>query len=923
MRFWCRGLVLASVFSMGISSPLASQTTIVITPRLDESPSSQRGFYPHRPIKRPSVGLVLSGGGARGVAQIGVLRVLERHGIPVDLIAATSLGAVVGGLYASGYTPDELEHLTLTTDWDEVLSLSDAAKRSDLFIDQKVADDRSFMAVRFEGLEPVIPLAVSTGQRLTDFLSKQTLQSLYHPNPSFDNLRIRFRAISTDLISGKRILMKSGSLAEALRASATVPLLFSPIERDTMQLIDGGLITNIPVDVARAEQCDIVVAVNSTSSLRNKVELTAPWQTADQIMGIMMQASNEQQLEQADVIITPRIGKHLSSNFSGLDSLIALGEQAAEAAIPELKELYNKKFDEMIGRELAQMAPSLYESRTKLPQLQLTRVETRGSGIPDSVWRAIESRAASDTFTLVDVYRQLCDLYQLGTFNSVSGVLVRDSSGLRLVYNVNQNPMFARVEISGWKLIDRSILEAQFADLVLKPLNPDAVNAALEDMMRLYRDIGYSLARISSTSFDPITGTLRVNINEGIIDRIDVQGGVRTLDYFVLREFPLQEGEVFEIDEANNGLVNIASTTLFEYVYLEVTYPTDNPQVTIRLKERPTQLVRLGVRADNERNLQGSIDIRDENFRGSGSQLGLTLSGGARNREYTLEYRTIRLFDTYLTFHVGAFYSLYDTYVYGDVPLMSRSRWERERIGEYRDIRFGGRLVFGSQLERLGNATIEFNVQKARIKNRENFESLEEQYLLSTFRVGTIIDTRDSYPFPRSGIGMNISYEIASKALGSDVGYNALRVMYENYTSLGDEHTLHPKLTLSVADRTMPLGQQFRLGGRESFFGTNEDDRRGRQLLLINLEYRYRVPIQILFDTYLRFRYDLGSISSVPEEIKLSQFRHGLGLELALDSPVGPAIVGVGKGFQFIRDFPDNPVQEGPFIFYFHLGYAF
>ncbi|MFN0156879.1 MAG: patatin-like phospholipase family protein [Bacteroidota bacterium] len=922
IQSWCRGFAVAVALCACVPSSLFTQSNIIITPRLDESPSSQRGFYPHKPLKRPRIGLVLSGGGARGVAQIGVLRALERHGIPVDLISATSLGAVVGGLYASGYTTDELEHLVRTTDWDDVLSLSDPTRRKDLFVDQKIADDRSFMAIRFEGLEPVIPSAVSSGQRLTDFLSTQTLQSLYHPYPSFDDLKISFRAIATDLISGRRILMKEGSLAEALRASATVPLLFSPIERDSMQLIDGGLISNIPVDVAHAESCDIIIAVNSTSSLRNRVELTAPWQTADQIMGIMMQTANEQQLSLADIIITPQIGKHLSSDFTGLDSLIQIGDRAAEAAMAEIKTLYKRKFNEMVDREVA-ASESLFISASASDTLsvQHVRAEVRGAGIPDSLWQAIVSRSASGEFSLAEVYRDLCALYELGTFNDVSAELVQDSSAWRIVYNVDQNAMFARVEIEGWKLIEESVLKEKFAELMFTPLRPEGVNAALEETMRLYRVLGYSLARIESTSFDPITGRLLVRINEGVIDRIVVAGAARTQDYSVLREFPLEEGDVFRIEKARTGLVNINSSTLFEYVYLEVAYPEEHPVLTIRLKERPSQLVRLGVRADNERNLQGSVDIRDENFRGTGSQLGLTLAGGSRNREYTLEYKTIRLFDTYLTFNVGAFFSLHDAFVYDDVSLMSQTRWERRRVGEYRDIRVGGRLIFGSQLERLGNATVELNVQRARIKNLENFESLEDQYLLSMFRVGTIIDTKDAYPFPTSGIGLKLSYEIASRFLGSDVGYNALHVMYESYSSLGGRHTLHPKLTLGVGDRTMPLGQQFRLGGRESFFGVNEDDRRGRQLLVINLEYRYLVPFRILFETYVRFRYDLGSISSVPEEIKFNQFRHGLGLELALDTPVGPALFGVGKGFQFVRDLPDNPIQQGPFLLYFHIGY--
>jgi NTE family protein len=170
----------------GPASHAAEGGVIPIRPHLDEPRAGRAGPVPPRQLKRPRVALVLSGGGARGAAQIGVLRVLERYNIPVDFIAATSMGAIVGGLYASGYTVDEIETLAEETPWDEVLSLTEETKRTELFVDQKISGDRSFLAVRFQGFEPVIPAAVSSGQRLTDFLSARTLQALYHPVPDFE-----------------------------------------------------------------------------------------------------------------------------------------------------------------------------------------------------------------------------------------------------------------------------------------------------------------------------------------------------------------------------------------------------------------------------------------------------------------------------------------------------------------------------------------------------------------------------------------------------------------------------------------------------------------------------------------------------------------------------------------------------------------
>ena len=915
LKYWSTSLFLVLL----LPSVLHSQAGIIIRPRFDSLLTPRHEFYPFKFQKRPRVALVLSGGGARGATQIGVLKALERHHIAIDFIAATSMGAIVGGLYASGYTTVEIESLALHTDWDDILSLSEETKRTDLFVDQKLQEDRSFLVVRFKGLEPVIPAAVSSGQRLTDFLSTQTLQALYHPDPSFDDLKVRFRAVTTDLISGRRIVLDSGSLAEALRASATVPLVFNPLKRDSMELIDGGLISNIPVDIAKDEGYDIVIAVNATSGLRNADELKAPWQTADQIMGIMMQGPNEESLKQADVVITPHMGKHLSSDFSGLDTLIRKGDEAAEMAMGQIVQLYHEKIHQFEGGDEEEILPDV-------------SVALAGGSLPDSLWLSIVGRARSGHMTLHDVREDVRAIYTIGDFNDVYAEVTEDMGAFasddhldtlrtRVVYHIAPNPIVQKVVFIGCKVIPAEELQGDVAALVGLPANYATEQAAMEQVLRRYRQKGYSLSHIETETFDQWTGILTVHINEGIIGRIEVEGGERAQDKFVLREFPLHEGDVFQIDEANQGILNISSTTLFEYVYLEVSYAHHDPRLTIRIKERPSQLVRLGLRIDDERNLQGSMDIRDENFRGLGMELGLNLSGGARNKAAALEFKAHRLFTTYLTFNVSAFYSTFDSYFYGDAPNQDENHWDRIQLGEYRDERYGGRLTFGRQLEKLGNATIDFSLQEVRIRNKENAELLRERYRLSMVRLGTVIDTKNSYPFPTSGSGMNISYEFAFKGLGSEVGYNALRFMYESFATWNERHTFHPKFTFGFADRTMPLGEQFRLGGRDMMYGTREDDRRGRQMLLMNLEYRYHLPIRILFDSFVGIRLDMGSISATQEEIKFAALRYGIGAELALDTPIGPATFAAGQGFFFGRNLPDNPIQQGPFLLYFMIGY--
>ena len=897
--------------ALTVTAPAGERITL--RPHFDDSRAERPALIAHRQLKRPRVALVLSGGGARGVAQIGVLRILERYNIPVDFIAATSMGAIVGGLYASGYTVAEIEALALDTPWDDVLSLSEETNRTELFVDQKIAGDRSFLAVRFQGFEPVIPSAVSSGQRLTDFLSARTLQALYHPVPDFDHLKIPFRAVATDLVSGTRVVLKDGSLAEALRASATFPLLFQPIEKNGMQLVDGGLLSNIPVDVARSKGYDLVIVVNSTSSLRPPSEIfRAPWQTADQIISIMMNQENASQLPAADIVITPDVGKHLSSDFHGLDTLIEAGAAAAEKGMPEILSLYAKKLARM--REEGDTTRAIF-----------TRTSVAFAGAPpsESLRAAIEKGSQAGVVTRKELQADVEDLYASGRYTDVAAEIETDSGTTRVTFTLTGNPVLRGVKIEGNLLLPSARFAPVIAHMEGYPLDADSVRGKLEGILRLYRSAGYSLARIDTAWFEQPACVLHVRINEGVIHAIDVRGGVRTRDAFVLSEFPLHVGDVFQIDRARKGITNIASTTLFDFVYLEVTYDAGQPMITIRLQERPSQLVRIGTRADNERYLQGLLDIRDENFQGSGMDLGMTVAGGQRNLDVVMEYKARRLFNSYLTFGVGGFIKTLDSYLYTDGPAEEQYHWTRDVAAEYRDIRYGVDLAFGTQLERLGNATLELILEDVRVKSLDRAAALEDRYRLALIRLGTIVDTKDRSPFPLSGVGLDISYEFAVDGLGSNISYNSLHVMYETFTTWGRRHTLHPRFTMGVADKTMPFAQEFRLGGLDSFFGTREDDRRGRELLLMNMEYRYFLPFKVLFESYLRVRYDLGTISEIPEDIKFSTLRHGLGLELAFDTPIGQAAVGAGKSFFFNRDLPNNPVQQGPLLWYFVIGYQF
>ncbi len=884
-----------------------------IEPALEYRPHPFPLLLRHASPKRPRIGLVLSGGGARGIASIGVLRAFEKANIPVDFIVGTSVGSIIGGLYAAGYSVDDLVALSDSTNWQEILSLTEETRRSDLFYDQKLARDKSLLVLRFDGFEPVLPEAFSSGQRLTLYLNILALQGIYHPSPSFDDLRIPFRAVATDLISGKRIVLDRGDLSEALRASVSVPLLFSPVVRDSTELLDGGLVSNIPADIARNWGADIVVVVDVTSPLRGAAELNTPWGVADQIIGIAMQQANQQQLKIADYVVRPRLGEHLSTDFVGLDSLIRLGEEATEGLIGSLRRDLLKVWNPG-GR------PDSIPTELVNPTIVLD-----GAQRSDPVYAALRELEGKSV-SAEDVRQALRIMYDTGEIAEAKVIVESTPEKTLLLPAVRPNPVLTDVIFQGNKLVPSDTLQAIARPLLNKRINVHNCCGLFEDILRMYRREGYSLARIVSADFDSSTGIATIALDEGIVHRRTIFGTKKTKDYVIWRELPWSQGDAFDIHLVTAGLNNLYGTNLFEQVSLNVRREgegLDRQVVMINARERSTDLIRLGLMVNNERNVQPSVDMRDENFLGIASETGIHFFGGLRNRSYFWEFKANRIFNSYLTFDFKAFYQLKDINVFKDDPNNRPTRWNRVRDGEFREVREGVSLTFGTQLERLGQVTIEGRTEHQRVWSIFNQPLSSQSFHVSSVKIGTRVDSRDRFPYPREGVMMEFSYESGLVKTTDRLGFTKLSFDYASYRTFFGTQTISPRVRFGFGDETVPITEMFTLGGQESFYGFREDDARGRQLLALSLEYRYHLPIRILFDTYFKLRYDLGHIWQEAEQIRLKDMRHGVGIALGLDTPIGATEISVGRAFFIRKDLFDSPLSYGPLVAYFTMGYAF
>ena len=245
------------------------------------------------PPARPRVCLVLSGGGARGMAHIGVLRVIEELKVPVDCIAGTSMGAVVGGLYASGMSAAQIETTIRSVNWQE--AFRDAPPRRDLNFRRK-QDDRNFLVRLPLGLKHyhiLLPKGFIQGQTLQETLRQLTLP--FSNTTNFDELPTPFRAVATDLVTGDAVLLEKGDLSIAMRASISAPGVFAPVDYEGRLLVDGGLAENLPIDVARAMHADVLIVSDVSFPLQPRDKLDTALSISNQMLAIMVRKNADRQ----------------------------------------------------------------------------------------------------------------------------------------------------------------------------------------------------------------------------------------------------------------------------------------------------------------------------------------------------------------------------------------------------------------------------------------------------------------------------------------------------------------------------------------------------------------------------------------------------------------------------------------------------
>jgi NTE family protein len=290
-------------------------------------------------IKRPKIGLVLSGGGAKGFAHIGVLKVLEQAGVKIDYIGGTSMGAVVGGLYASGYSASQIDSIFTNTNFDELLS--DYIPRTTKSFYEKKNDELYAFTLPFNKFNIGVPIALSKGMYNYNLLTKLT-HNVRHIR-DFNKLPIPFVCVATDIENGQEVILNKGYLPQALLASSAFPTLFSPIDLDGHLLVDGGVSNNYPVEEVKRMGADIIIGVDVQDDLKDRNSLKDATRILVQISNLEMIESMKEKVKKTDIYLKPDISNFTVISFDQGKDIIRKGEDAAFAQYEQIKALGSKE----------------------------------------------------------------------------------------------------------------------------------------------------------------------------------------------------------------------------------------------------------------------------------------------------------------------------------------------------------------------------------------------------------------------------------------------------------------------------------------------------------------------------------------------------------------------------------------------------
>lgn len=873
-----------------VSSAYPEQRSAQFSLKYETVHGGLRVALPYAPDIYPRLGLALAGGGAKAAASIGVLKVLHQEGIPVAAVAGTSMGAGVGGLFAAGYTPDEIEKIFLGNDWNDIFN--DRPARAFLTQEQKEAGSRHLLEFTFQEGRFAPPFGLTAGQKLMNLLAMKTLAASFKSDLDFDRLAVPFRAVATDIETGEAVILDKGMLHEAIRASTAIPLVFQPIEIQGRLLVDGGLVNNLPVEVVRSMGSDIVIAIDSSAKLEKKERLASLVEIMSQSISLQVRRESERQAGLADLVITPDTSDYSFTDFPSMKRIIRKGEDAARAELPRIRGL---------------MKPKKTDHAENYRITSLTVKGNAGVSEPTvrfAMMQALWPREAGSA----DIFKALNEVYQLGYFSDVSLLVEKEGAGHRAILTVAENPVITAITITGNTILSHDTILSSLSWQAGRPLITTRIVEELDRIIASYRSRGYLLARVDRTEVKP-DGTLAISFYEGRVDSISLKSHTRTSRTLIRRETTTRVGEPLNFNSAAYDIQHLYALDYFESLSVDMSKSSQGGlDLTLRIKEKPANRIRLGLRYDLEDNFTGLTDIMVDNVGGRGVKLFLNSRYGNYS-DFTFGYRSPVVLRRNFLHTVDAFYRNRTFAIYED----------QHKVKELDITRKGAELSFGYQWFRFGDTYLRYRFVTDTTTETLGIKPPEETTRIGSWALLSTLDTRDSSTFAHKGALFRFSYETADESYGGTIDFSKTFLSGEEFIPIGDRHTLMLQASAGIGSGSIPYEEKYGIGGADylismPLLGYERREFTGDQLLAFAAAYRFRIldyQFSLLKAVYLNFAYQTANVWDEREDMSLHDLRNGGGIGLHADSVIGPVRLDIAKG------------EQGRWNVYFSAGFDF
>ena len=705
-------------------------------------------------LEYPKIGLVLSGGGARGIAHIGVLRILEENNIPIDYIGGTSFGALVAAFYASGYTPYQIEQIMKNLDWQGIINPQ--LEREKYYFYARQQKDKNIIRIQFKNWKIQFPSALSNMQKMRIRMAEYFTRANYISKNDFSKLHPPLFIIATNILDGMQNEFTNGNLIDALLASLAVPFVFSPVEIDTVLYLDGGLTNNLPISVMKRKPVDKIIASNTSSFLRKKKDLKSALGIGDQIINIMMKQSIDQEMQLADVVLRPASEQLTNTEFDKVEQFIKLGEDTTRNKINQIKKL-------------------LYSSS----------VDT--SYFIDKVVILTDHETPLDIHYLPEHYNYHYNeiinyLRMLKHHPAIKGLvasLIVKGKNTTLRIEIEKNPLLKKIDICGNTIYTQQTLLDGIGKInYLSQCSIEMIKKHIEDK---YVKDGYILAYIDSVNIN--NNKVTFHINEGVVANINVQGNEISKCSVIKREINTTTNTIFNINQIRKDIDRIYSTNLFSLVNFDVSLSNNgNVKLDYIVKEVPYGEIGIGASYNTQESSSAYFSVGHKNLFGTGD-FGEIYTKFGDQSEFGIRFSSDRLFSTYITQSFLINYKSGKDYIKG-----RKCRCKN------------GNLIYKIGIldyKKLGIGTLIYQAKNAILKDDSSVLNIitDKNLTLSGLGFQFIYDSLDKMPYATQGLYRKFAYSLFHRSLKSD--YNFYRFYLDNRIV----YTIFHRLTFDLDTR--------------------------------------------------------------------------------------------------------------------------